>query len=115
MKKGFISNLQFYSTKDGPGIRTTVFCSGCNLKCAWCANPELISGKRNFFHYKQRCIHCGSCVNIASHAITFANQGCLIDRSQSFDWNEVADICPKDAYEIKRNFYRPANIDRQAT
>ena len=46
MKKGFISNLQFYSTKDGPGIRTTVFCSGCNLKCAWCANPELISGKK---------------------------------------------------------------------
>lgn len=110
MKKGFISNLQFYSTKDGPGIRTTVFCSGCNLKCAWCANPELISGKRNFFHYKQRCIHCGSCVNIASHAITFANQGCLIDRSQSFDWNEVADICPKDAYEIKGTFIDPQTL-----
>ena len=38
MKEGFISTLQSYSTKDGPGIRTTVFCIGCNLRCAWCAN-----------------------------------------------------------------------------
>lgn len=42
MKEGFISTLQSYSTKDGPGIRTTVFCIGCNLRCAWCANPELM-------------------------------------------------------------------------
>ena len=114
MKKGFISNLQFYSTKDGPGIRTTVFCSGCNLKCAWCANPELISGKRNFFHYKQRCIHCGSCVNIASHAITFANQGCLIDRSQSLIGMKWLIFVLKMHMKLKE-LYRPANIDRQAT
>lgn len=47
MKEGFISTLQSYSTKDGPGIRTTVFCIGCNLRCAWCANPELMLPVKN--------------------------------------------------------------------
>lgn len=47
MKEGFISTLQSYSTKDGPGIRTTVFCIGCNLRCAWCANQSLCSPVKN--------------------------------------------------------------------
>ena len=28
---------------DGPGIRTTVFFRGCQLRCAWCQNPEMQS------------------------------------------------------------------------
>ncbi len=35
-----ISNIQRFSLHDGPGIRTTVFLKGCNLRCPWCANPE---------------------------------------------------------------------------
>ena len=38
-----ISCIQRFSTGDGPGIRTTVFLKGCNLKCPWCHNPENIS------------------------------------------------------------------------
>ena len=47
MEKGLISNIQGYSIKDGPGIRTTVFCVSCNLRCKWCSNPELmLPGKK---------------------------------------------------------------------
>ena len=35
-----ISNIQHFSVGDGPGIRTTVFFQGCNLRCPWCHNPE---------------------------------------------------------------------------
>jgi pyruvate formate lyase activating enzyme len=39
---GRILKIQGYSTKDGPGIRSTVFAVGCPLRCRWCANPELV-------------------------------------------------------------------------
>lgn len=35
-----VSNIQRFCLHDGPGIRTTIFLKGCNLKCPWCANPE---------------------------------------------------------------------------
>ena len=37
-----ITNIQHFCLHDGPGIRTTVFLKGCNLKCPWCCNPENI-------------------------------------------------------------------------
>lgn len=35
-----ITNIQRFSLDDGPGIRTTIFEAGCNLRCLWCHNPE---------------------------------------------------------------------------
>lgn len=40
--KVIVSNIQRFCLHDGPGIRTTVFFKGCNLKCPWCTNPENI-------------------------------------------------------------------------
>lgn len=37
---GRVFNIQRFSINDGPGIRTTVFLSGCPLRCGWCSNPE---------------------------------------------------------------------------
>ncbi len=33
-------NIQRTCVHDGPGIRTTLFFRGCNLRCLWCQNPE---------------------------------------------------------------------------
>jgi len=35
-----IFKIQRTCVYDGPGIRTTIFFQGCNLRCAWCQNPE---------------------------------------------------------------------------
>ena len=40
-----ITNIQRFSLHDGPGIRTTVFCKGCSLRCPWCANPENLEAR----------------------------------------------------------------------
>ena len=47
-----VSCIQRFSTGDGPGIRTTVFLKGCNLKCPWCHNPENISPAPQMLEYK---------------------------------------------------------------
>jgi len=36
----YISDIQYYCTHDGPGIRTTIFFMDCSMKCLWCHNPE---------------------------------------------------------------------------
>lgn len=102
MKTGLISRIQRYSTKDGPGIRSTVFMQQCNLRCQWCANPETIKPGFNVFWFKERCRQCGSCVQAAANnAITFAapGEGVNIDRKQCSNLLEMVDICPYDAYE----------------
>lgn len=40
MIQGLVFKIQRFSVHDGPGIRTTVFLSGCPLRCLWCHNPE---------------------------------------------------------------------------
>ena len=101
MKEGFISTLQSYSTKDGPGIRTTVFCIGCNLRCAWCANPELMLPGEKYMYFKGRCIKCGSCIKHCHGEISMAEDGCIIDREHTDieTLRQGEEICPKSAYE----------------
>lgn len=50
---GYISHIQEYSLHDGDGIRTTVFFSGCPLRCRWCANPETWAEPGTFMTVKQ--------------------------------------------------------------
>ena len=48
-----VSEIQHFSTGDGPGIRTTVFLKGCNLHCPWCHNPETVSALPERLVYAQ--------------------------------------------------------------
>ena len=61
MKTATIFDIERNSYVDGPGIRTTVFFKGCNLRCAWCHNPESQSPKPQMMFFKNKCTGCGKC------------------------------------------------------
>lgn len=61
MTRAIIFDIERSSYVDGPGIRTTVFFKGCNLRCAWCHNPESQSHKAEMMVYKSKCTGCGKC------------------------------------------------------
>jgi pyruvate formate lyase activating enzyme len=96
---GFISKIQSYSTKDGPGIRSTVFAVGCNLNCKWCSNPELIESCPKILYHRERCVKCGSCAALSGGTIRIESSGCVIDRQQCANLDECAATCFYDAYE----------------
>ena len=60
--KGHIFNIQKFCLHDGPGIRTTVFFKGCNLRCRWCSNPESQQMAVQLTLDKSKCAGCGACV-----------------------------------------------------
>lgn len=37
---GYVSSIETLGLVDGPGVRIVVFMQGCNLRCAYCHNPE---------------------------------------------------------------------------
>lgn len=38
--QGLVHSIQSLGTVDGPGVRFVVFLKGCNLRCAYCHNPD---------------------------------------------------------------------------
>ena len=61
---GIVYNIQRMSTKDGPGLRTTVFLKGCPLHCPWCSNPESQSFKPQLMFFSNLCVGCGICERV---------------------------------------------------
>lgn len=78
--QGMIFDIQRNSFVDGPGIRTTVFFKGCNLKCKWCHNPESQNGEKQILFYPDKCSGCGKCRDLTVEDADF--------------------FCPADAKEI---------------
>jgi pyruvate formate lyase activating enzyme len=76
--KGIVTDIQRFSVHDGPGIRTTVFLKGCNLRCLWCHNPETIHPRAELQVLPARCIACGACLTACpqgAHVLAAAGPG----------------------------------------
>jgi len=96
---GTIYNIQRFSIHDGPGIRTTIFFKGCNLRCLWCHNPESISFRKEVEIYQERCIGCGSCIRICSQDAHYIDETGThhINRSTCDGCLKCADNCFAEA------------------
>ncbi len=82
--KAMIFDIERNSFVDGPGIRTTVFFKGCNLKCKWCHNPESQSFEKQILFFKNKCTGCGRCKNL------------IVDDENFFCFNDAKEICGKE-------------------
>jgi len=96
--KGLITNIQRFSLNDGPGIRTTVFFKGCNMKCQWCHNPEAISSRTGLFFYRSKCIGCGYCFKVCpTKAHIIEDKFHKIDRLRCIMCGRCAEVCCSEA------------------
>ena len=94
-----IFEIQRTSFVDGPGIRTTVFFKGCNLKCKWCHNPESQLLKPQIMYYKNKCTGCGKCKEV-----------CRYDLEKCDLCGECVKHCPHEARKICGRQYGVAEI-----
>ena len=102
MNKGTIFNVERCSFVDGPGIRTTVFFKGCNLRCAWCHNPESQNFEAQMLFYQSKCAGCGKCKEKCPNHFN----SCDLCGTCTF-------YCPQDAREICGAEYTVGNVMKE--
>ncbi|MDO4546574.1 MAG: glycyl-radical enzyme activating protein [Clostridia bacterium] len=110
--QGTIFSIQRYCIHDGPGIRTTVFLSGCPLRCRWCSNPESWDVAGRLFFSRARCIGCHECVKAAaSDELIKGERGPVIlyERCTPEASRKAAGRCPTGALSVK-----PVNMDARS-
>ena len=88
-----IFDIERNSYVDGPGIRTTVFFKGCNLRCAWCHNPESQSPKPQMMFYKNKCTGCGKCKEKCPNNL---EKCVLCGKCTLYCPHDARDICGKE-------------------
>ncbi|MBE6596833.1 MAG: glycyl-radical enzyme activating protein [Ruminococcaceae bacterium] len=91
--KATIFDIQRCSFSDGPGIRTTVFFKGCNLRCAWCHNPESQSPKSQLMFHSDKCTSCGKCREVCPNALASCD---LCGRCEIYCPAEARRVCGKE-------------------
>ena len=96
---GVLTAIQRFSLHDGPGIRSTVFFKGCNMRCAWCHNPETLSPAPEVLYYESKCVGCGACAAVCpSHTVVGGKM--VYDRSKCEDEGRCAQVCFSGALEV---------------
>lgn len=115
--KGLIFDIQGFSVHDGPGSRTTVFLSGCPLKCRWCANPEGWKVKQRVMYSRQKCRTvqegCRRCIEACSkRAISKSDEGIAIDRALCENCEDFSctESCFKEALRLSGKWYLPQEL-----
>lgn len=95
--KAIVLQMQNYSIHDGDGVRTTIFLSGCKLRCRWCANPESWTTKAKLVYHQHRCDDCNACVQACDKGLNPKERDQLINCDAC---GVCVSACPSNALEI---------------
>lgn len=97
--KGRVFNIQRFSVHDGPGIRTTVFFKGCNLRCEWCHNPESYETKIQMQYFADKCVKCGMCEQACPQGVKISDGG-RVGLENCILCKKCESVCMQDAIKI---------------
>ena len=104
--KANIFNIQKFSIHDGPGIRTTVFFKGCQLKCIWCHNPESQNLSKEVLYDKNKCTLCENCVKTCqNNAIEINNNFLNMNMDKCTFCGDCTLYCTNSARQIAGKEY----------
>lgn len=114
---GLVMNIQRFSLHDGPGVRTTAFLMGCNLRCRWCHNPESWLMMRRMMFYQNKCRNCGRCASLCGRgAHAFPETGHRMNPSRCIGCDHLEacmQSCPAEAMVVCGKEYRSEELVRQ--
>lgn len=108
---GILFDIQRFCLHDGPGIRTTVFFKGCNMRCAWCHNPESFQQRPQISVSLHKCVHCGACANACptgAHAMIEGKHAFLAEKCTLC--KACLDVCPAGAIKLMGREFTVAEV-----
>lgn len=100
-QNGMIFDIQRFCVYDGPGIRTTVFLKGCNMRCKWCHNPESFRTEPELMVHAGKCTGCRGCEICPNGVHQFTETGeHRVLRENCMACGACVKACPRGALEI---------------
>jgi len=85
-----ITHIQRMSVHDGPGMRSTIFFKGCNMRCKWCHNPETWKKSQELMFDADKCSGCAYCKDACKHG---ARDMIQPNRDLCISCGECVDAC----------------------
>ena len=108
---GSVFNIQRFSTKDGPGIRSVVFFKGCPLSCIWCHNPESKLVDPEIFFDISKCLNCKICEKTCpENQHFFLESEHIFLRKNCIKCLRCSEVCPTKALESCGKIYKTKEI-----
>lgn len=111
--KGLVSSFQDYSTKDGPGLRQTVFLKRCNLQCLWCSNPETLRGGEDLMFFPERITNAELALKENDGALSRAGQHWEVDRGLLGKPDQVMEQNTMRLFETVGEWIEPGECTRR--
>ena len=106
-KKLNVFDIEYFGTKDGPGIRTVIFFKGCPLNCLWCQNPESQGHATQVLYYRNSCVQCGQCISRCPPGAIYIDKtyGLVVDETKCSACGVCVDACIYNARKKLGNHY----------